>query len=67
MCPWLSYRAILGWGLSLLLLPVKAWADFVIEFTAGRQVTVRRYVDEGQTIKVYTPQGTIGFRKDDIL
>ena len=57
---------ILGFGLLLSLLPIKAWADFTIEFTDGHQVTVGRYVDEGQTIKIYTPQGTIGFRKADV-
>jgi hypothetical protein len=62
----LFYRVILGLGALLLLLPVKAWADFIIEFTEGRQVTVRRYVDEGRTIKIYIPQGTIGIRKEDV-
>ena len=57
---------ILGFSLLLSLLPIKTWADFIIEFTDGHQVTVGRYVDEGQTIKIYTPQGTIGFRKADV-
>jgi hypothetical protein len=62
----LSYRAMLVLGVSLALLPVSTRADFIIEFTDGRQVTVGRYVDEGQTIKIYTPQGAIAFRKDDV-
>ncbi len=62
----LSSRAMLGFSMSLVLLPFSAWADFIIEFTDGRQVTVSRYVDEGQTIKIYAPQGAIGFRKDNV-
>jgi hypothetical protein len=62
----LSYRILLGLSTSLALLPVIARADFIIEFMDGRQVTVSRYVDEGQTIKIYTPQGMLGFRKADV-
>jgi len=49
-----------------LLLVTAARANFLIEFADGRQVTVRRYVDEGRTIKIYTAQGTISFQKEDI-
>lgn len=61
-----SYHTILGLGLLLSLPPVTARADFIIEFTDGRHVTVGRYVDEEQTIRVYTPWGVIGFRKEDV-
>ncbi len=54
-----------GIGLSLLVL-TQARADFIIKFTDGGQVIVHRYAEEGQTIKVYTPQGTISFRKDEV-
>lgn len=66
MSEWLSYRAILGLSVSLVLLPVRAQAEFIIEFTDGRQVTISHYVEEGQTIKIYTSQGAIGFRKADV-
>src|SRR6266852_2164533 len=52
-------------GLSLLVL-TQARADFTIKFTDGGQVIVHRYTEEGQTIKIYTPQGTISFRKDEV-
>jgi hypothetical protein len=52
-------------GLSLVVL-TQARADFIIKFTDGGQVTVRHYVEEGQTIKIYTPHGTISFRKDEV-
>jgi hypothetical protein len=52
-------------GFFLVVL-TQARADFVIKFTDGGQVTVHRYVEEGQSIKVYTPQGTISFRKDEV-
>jgi hypothetical protein len=58
---------LLSFGTVLsLAVPIQARADFVIKFTDGGQVIVHRYVEEGQTIKVYTPQGTISFRKDDV-
>lgn len=60
------YRTVLGFGILLPLLPFQAKADFVIQFTDNRQVTVGRYVEEGKTVKVYTPHGTIGFPKADI-
>lgn len=50
--------------LSLALTPT--WGDYIIHFTDGGRVTVHRYVEEGQSIKIYTPQGTISFRKDTI-
>jgi hypothetical protein len=52
-------------GLSLVML-TQARADFIIKFTDSGQVIVHRYVEEGQTIKIYTPQGTISFRKDEV-
>ena len=52
-------------GLSLLVL-TPARADFLITFTDGGQVTVHRYVEDGQSINVYTPQGTIRSRKDAV-
>lgn len=58
---------LLSFGTVLpLAVPTQARADFIIKFTDSGQVIVRRYVEEGQTIKVYTPQGTISFRKDDV-
>lgn len=59
-------RFLLGFSMLLSLTPIQARADFLIQFTDHGQVIVRRYVEEGQTIKIYTPQGTIGFRKDDV-
>jgi hypothetical protein len=59
-------RALLGVSVSLALLPGSTGADFSIEFTDGQRVTVSQYVDEGQTLKIYTPQGAIAFRKDDV-
>jgi hypothetical protein len=51
----------------LLILPAtQAWADFIIEFTDGRKVTVGRYVEEGETLKIYSTVGVIGFRKSDV-
>src|SRR5713226_5529455 len=58
---------LLGSGAVLsLAVPIQAQADFIIKFTDGGQVIVHRYAEEGQTIKVYTPQGTISFRKDEV-
>ena len=50
----------------LSLLATRVRADFLIKFVGSGQVTVRNYVEEGQTIKVYTPQGVISFRKDEV-
>ena len=57
-----------AWGCSavLWLLPFRAQADFVIEFVDGRQVTVGHYFAEGTMIKIYTPQGSIGFPKAEV-
>jgi hypothetical protein len=62
----LSDRPLLGLGMLVFLLPVQAGADFLIEFTDGCRITVRQYVEEAQTIKIYTPRGAIGFRKADV-
>jgi hypothetical protein len=57
----LSFGAVL-----FLTVPIEVRADFIIKFTDDGQVIVHRYAEEGQTIKVYTPQGTISFRKDEV-
>ena len=57
----LSFAIGLFW-----LVPTQARADFIIKFTDRGQVTVHRYMEEGQTIKIYTPQGVIGFRRKDV-
>ncbi|MEW6300421.1 MAG: hypothetical protein AB1671_22235 [Thermodesulfobacteriota bacterium] len=59
-------RFVFGLGVMLPLLPAKGSAEFVIQFTDGRQVTVGQYVQEGETVKIYTSHGVIGFRKKDI-
>ena len=41
-------------------------AEYVIALANKREVTTRRYVDEGQTIKIYTDYGAISFRKADV-
>ena len=60
-----KFAYVLAWICSstLSLTPLFAQADFIIEFLDGRKVTVAHYFEEGQTIKIYTPQGTIGFPK----
>src|SRR5262249_16622247 len=56
-----------SFGTALFLaMPVQVRADFVMKFTDRRQVVGQRYVEEGQVIKIYTPYGTISFRKDDV-
>jgi len=55
-----------GWSAALWLLPVRAQADFLIEFLDGHSVTVGRYFEEGSMIKIYTPQGSVGFRKAEV-
>jgi hypothetical protein len=59
-------RTVLSLSVSLALSPAKVRADFLIEFTDGHQVTVGRYAEEGPTLKIYTPQGAISFRKADV-
>jgi hypothetical protein len=56
----LSFWALLG------LPPALTWGDFILHFTDGGQVTVHRYVEEEQVIKIYTPRGTISFRKESV-
>jgi hypothetical protein len=56
----LSFATLLG------LIPLRAWADFILEFTDGNHVVVRQYVEDRETISIYTQRGTIGFRKEDI-
>lgn len=52
-------------GVYFLLLTA-ADAQYLIEFTDGRQMTVPSYKEEGEKVKVYTPSGSFAFRKDDI-
>ncbi len=55
------------WGFSVcVLFPISVRAEYVIELANKREVTTRRYVDEGQTIKIYTDYGAISFRKADV-
>ena len=56
------------WGCSvaLLLSPLAARAEFLIEFLDGHTVTVGQYFEEKSVIKVYTPQGSIGFPKSEV-
>jgi hypothetical protein len=53
-------------GMVLGTFPSQTKADFLIEFTDGRQVTDGQYVEKEQTIEIYSSLGTIGFRKADI-
>ncbi len=66
----MNSRTVLGCFLQcsamLFLLPLPAWADFIIELRDGRQVIVRHYVEEAETIRIYTAYGTIGFRRVDV-
>lgn len=64
--PLFSKKILLGIGLLSLLPTQYVWSDFTIEFTDGRQVTVRHYIDEGQSIKIYNTIGSISFSKRDI-
>ncbi len=55
------------WSFSIcVLFPMSVHAEYVIELANKREVTTRRYVDEGQTIKIYTDYGAISFRKADV-
>src|SRR5882672_4717692 len=55
-----------GLGMIVTSRPLEVRADFLIEFTDGSHVMVQRYVEEGASIKVYTENGAVGFRKPDI-
>jgi hypothetical protein len=58
---------LLRFGVVLsLAVPIQAQADFIIKFTDSSQVIVHRYTEEDQIIKIYTPYGTISFRKDEV-
>ncbi len=56
----------LGLGIIITSWPLESKADFLIEFTDGSHVLAPRYVEEGSSIKVYTENGAVGFRKPDI-
>jgi hypothetical protein len=58
--------AVFSFSVVVASLPTLAQADFIIEFMDGRTVTVGRYFEERQTIKIYSASGTIGFSKVDI-
>lgn len=61
------FRLLLGlWGFFFLSLATAANAQYLIEFTDGRRMTVRSYKDEGEKVTVYTPSGSFAFRKGDI-
>jgi hypothetical protein len=60
------YLLAWGWSVALWALPLPARAEFIIEFHDGHKVTVGHYFEEGKTIKVYTPQGAIGFPKSEV-
>ena len=51
----------------LLLTQESADANFILEFTNGRKMTVSNYEEIGQNVKVYTPNGSFAFRKEDIV
>src|SRR5258708_3010237 len=55
-----------GLGMIMTSRSLEVRADFLIEFTDGSHVMVQRYVEEGSSIKVYTENGAVGFRKPDI-
>jgi hypothetical protein len=64
-----SFRSIqLAVVIALLLCYdyVPAHAKFILEFTDGRKLTVSNYKEIGQSIRVYTPNGSFAFRKEDI-
>lgn len=46
---------------------VPAHAKFILEFTDGRKITVPNYKEIGASIRVYTPNGSFAFRKEDIV
>jgi hypothetical protein len=51
---------------AVLLQCVPACAEFILEFTDGRKITVSNYKEIDQSIKVYTSNGSFAFRKEDI-
>jgi hypothetical protein len=51
----------------LLFAQESAQAKFILEFTNGRKMTVSNYEEIGQNVKVYTPNGSFSFRKEDIV
>ena len=51
---------------SLFLTAATVQAQYQIEFTDGRLMTVRSYKEEGQTITVYMSSGSVAFQKADI-
>jgi hypothetical protein len=53
-------------GVILLCLRDSADATSVLEFTDGRKITVSNYKEIGQSVRVYTPNGSFSFRKEDI-
>ena len=59
-------QTFLGLGAVLVLVPTRVRADFLIQFVDNARVAVHRYVEEGQAIKVYTPQGAISFPREDV-
>lgn len=61
----LSY-ALLSAVPSLFLSVAPVQAQYLIEFTDGRQMTVRSYTEKGPTVTVYMSSGSIAFRKDDV-
>ena len=44
-----------------------AEAKYTLEFTDGRKITVSNYEEVGQTVKVYTSNGSFAFQKKDIV
>ena len=59
-------RIFPGLLVALLLVRDSAYAKFTLEFTDGRKITVSNYKEVGQTVTVYTSNGSFAFRKSDI-
>jgi len=57
---------LLGLSGLLFLSVATAHAQFLIEFTDGRQMKVASYREEGEQVTVYTPSGSFAFRKGDV-
>ena len=65
--PSLRFLPLLSILAALLFFPqASAHAKFTLEFTDGRKITVSNYEEMGQTVKVYTSNGSFAFRKNDI-